>query len=284
MIDDENNCSLIPAPDVSLAIARTATGRVLSEMVGEMLALARQEALVTTGEYVNSLGMKFVPVPGTKVLFSVCETRVQDYEVFAKETKREWPAPDFQQGPTHPAVNVTWEDSVMFCEWLSKKEGRTYRLPTDEEWSVAVGLAREIGSTPAEKNCKLEGYPWGNAWPPPQVEGYSKHLSCGDFIWGKAWPPRAGNDDPVLKEDDFENTNPVGSFAANAFGLYDLSGSVFEWCEDYYDGKKEWRVLRGQSWKGAYEGGLRSSFRNEANPTCRWDEVGFRCVLVVSIG
>ena len=57
--------------------------------------------------WTNNLGMVFVPVPGRKVLFSIWDTRVQDYQVFASEKSRKWPKPDFEQGPTHPAVNVS---------------------------------------------------------------------------------------------------------------------------------------------------------------------------------
>ena len=268
MTHDENNRSLIPVPSTALTTAKAATGRVLSEMVGEMLALARTNAFASTGEYVNSLGMKFVPVAGTQVLFSVWETRVQDYVVFADETGREWPRPDFQQGPTHPAVNVNWEDAAAFCAWLSKNEERKYRLPTDAEWSVAVGLGVEGGSTPAEKNFHAVGYPWGDAWPPPRGTG------------------NYGRD---LKVDDFDYTSPLGSFVANHFGLYDLGGNVYEWCEDrFHDGKKESLVakeapvLRGGSWYTTFELELRSSFRSFFGPTGRFPTLGFRCVLVVS--
>jgi hypothetical protein len=72
--------------------------------------------------FVNTLGMKFVPVPivggptgGQRVLFSVWDTRVQDYAVFVQETGREWPAADFPQEPTHPAVYVRWDDATAFC-------------------------------------------------------------------------------------------------------------------------------------------------------------------------
>ena len=124
--------------------------------------------------YVNTLGMRFVPVPitggptagqgelapghqpplvpgaATSVLFSVWDTRVQDYAEFVKETKREWPKPEFQQGPTHPAVMVSWDDATAFCAWLTERERKAgklganerYRLPSDHEWSCAVGLAR----------------------------------------------------------------------------------------------------------------------------------------------
>ena len=260
---EDHSRSIIPLPDASLAIARPAAGRVLSEMVGETLALARREALLTSGEYVNSLWMRFVPVAGTKVLFSVWETRVQDYGVFAKETGRNLYRPSFQQESTHPVVEVSWEDAVAFCVWLSKKEGRLYRLPTDAEWSVAVGLGVENGSTPEKKALKVAGYPWGEAWPPPQG---------------------AGNYHPDLEVDDFEYTSPVGSFAANAFGLYDLGGNVWELCEDWYDDEKTTRVLRGGSWDYGDVWVLRSSFRDYDPPSDRRGDRGFRCVLVVSGG
>ncbi len=66
----------------------------------------------------NSLGMRFVPVPGTAVLFCVWETRVQDYQVFHEATGRAWNKPGFEQDPTHPAVNINWEDAKAFCDWL----------------------------------------------------------------------------------------------------------------------------------------------------------------------
>ena len=107
--------------------------------------------------------MKFVPVPITggptdkqRVLFSVWDTRVQDYEAFQKETNREWPKPDFQQGPTHPAVMLSWEDAQAFCQWLTERErkegrigaGERYRLPSDHEWSCAVGIGDKESATP----------------------------------------------------------------------------------------------------------------------------------------
>lgn len=208
--------------------------------------------------FVNSLGMKFVPVAGTKVLFGVWDTRVQDYEVFAKETKREWPKPSFQQEPTHPVVDVSWEDAKAFCAWLSRKEGQTYRLPKDAEWSAAVGLSEEGGGTPKEKDGKVAGYPWGPAWPPPRGVGNYASLSGVD---------------------DFLKTSPMGSFAANQYGLYDMGGNVWQWCEDWHDANRTYRVLRGGSWRDII---LRSSFRERGLPTYRDDDRGFRCVLVVS--
>ena len=224
---------------------------------------AESQSATKERPFVNSLGMKFVPVPGTKVSFCIWETRVQDYEAFAQAAGHEWPTPTFQTGPTHPAANVNWDDAVAFCEWLSKKERRAYRLPTDAEWSVAVGLRVENGSTPGEKSGKASGYPWGKAWPPP---------------WG------AGNYFSGLNMDNFGVTAPVGSFAPNAYGIFDLGGNVWEWCEDCISGKKTFPVLRGGSWCSFVEINLRSSYRNYAHPATRNGDNGFRCVLVVPSG
>jgi formylglycine-generating enzyme required for sulfatase activity len=218
----------------------------------------------------NSLGMKFVPVPGTDVLFSIWDTRVQDYQVFVSESRREWPKPKFEQGPTHPAVNVTWEDAKAFCEWLTKKEqgegrldsSQSYRLPTDAEWSIAVGLGREHGETPAEKDGKTEGvYPWGNQWPPPHGAGKYRSTANGD---------------------ENRNTTPVGSFEANGFGLYDMGGNVCQWCEDLYRPSGQERVLRGASWSNHDPDHLLSSRRFSHLPSHRGRSDGFRCVLSVS--
>ena len=146
--------------------------------------------------WVNSLGMKFVPVPitggptdGKRVLFSIWETRVQDYEVFASETKREWPNSASVRDATHPAVNVSWEDATAFCAWLTERERKVgrlganevYRLPSDHEWSCAVGVGAEEDATktPSEKNARIGNvYPWGAVWPPPAGAGNFRGEEC----------------------------------------------------------------------------------------------------------
>ncbi|MDD5349870.1 MAG: SUMF1/EgtB/PvdO family nonheme iron enzyme [Chthoniobacteraceae bacterium] len=210
--------------------------------------------------FVNSLGMRFAPVPGTRLLFSVWDTRVKDYRVFIRETGRQWRAPDFPQTPDDPAVNVSWEDAKAFCQWLSAKEGREYRLPSDAAWSLAVGLPPESGSTPKEKDGKAKSvYPWGAFWPPP---------------------PRTGNygASPLIPPDSYEKTAPVGRFAENRYGLFDMSGNVWQWCEDGYDETQRRRVLRGGAWNSSTEDILLSSFRYYALPNEQCDNIGFRCV------
>ena len=220
----------------------------------------------------NSLGMKFVPVPGTRVLFSVWDTRVKDYEAYAAAAAgvdNSWKSPGFKQGPTHPVVKVSWDDAQAFCRWLTDKErkgclittGQSYRLPTDTEWSMAVGVDEPSVGPPKEKDGKVKDvYPWGTQWPPPGG---------------------AGNYAESLKVDDFPNTSPVGSFAANRYGLYDMGGNVDQWCEDWYDADQKSRVLRGASWGDRYPDYLLSSYRYYFTPDFRYGFGGFRCVLVV---
>jgi formylglycine-generating enzyme required for sulfatase activity len=234
---------------------------LVAVLAGVGIWMAGRGKSLVKATFINSLGMEFVPVPETGVLFCRWETRVKDYAAFAAATGREVKKPEFSQTGDHPVVNVTWEDAKAFCEWLGKKEGREYRLPSDEEWSVAVGLPKEDGDTPRDKSGKAEGYPWGVAWPPPHG---------------------AGNYGSSLSVDEYEKTSPVGSFAANRYGLYDMGGNVWEWCEDWYDSAKTDRVLRGASCYGDDSILLRSSCRGRGRPGGRHDGGGFRVVLVVS--
>jgi formylglycine-generating enzyme required for sulfatase activity len=220
---------------------------------------------------VNSLGMKFVPVPGTKVLFCVSDVRVKDYEAYAAAVigvGSSWKSPGFEQGPTHPVVNVSWEDAKAFCRWLTRKderegligESQSYRLPTDAEWSLAIGLDEPSGGTPKDKDAKIKSvYPWGTEWPPLRA---------------------AANYGSSLEVDDYQYTSPVESFRANRHGLYDMGGNVWQWCEDWYDTYQQFRVLRGASWSSYDPGFLLSSYRSISTPVIRRDNFGFRVVLV----
>ena len=195
------------------------------------VAPAQPGSATKDAPFVNTLGMKFVPVPilggptgGQRVLFSVWDTRVQDYEAFVKESRREWPKPDFAQGPTHPAVNVTWEDAQLFCLWLTARDqaaGRLpadwrYRIPSDHEWSCAVGLGpkEDPATLPAKKNGKnSDAFPWGTLWPPPR--------GSGNYAGDEIRPALAAGKYSFIKKvvpdynDGFVYTSPVGSFAAN---------------------------------------------------------------------
>ena len=234
--------------------------------------------------------MKFVPVPGTDVNFSIWETRKQDYEAYAKSrggVDTSWQNVELlgqkvSFAPDHPVVNVSHDDAKAFCAWLTAKErqegrlpaGASYRLPTDLEWSAAVGLPKENGATPEARDMKLAGvYPWGNQFPPPQGAGNFADITSS-AAFGANWPFIQGY------RDGFATTSPVGSFAANSHGLFDLSGNVWEWCEDFFDGKNGARVLRGGSWDVVDAVSLLSSCRSYITPDLRYGLSGFRCVLV----
>ena len=286
--------------------AVTPSPPVITTLSLEEEARSALERATKDHPWVNSLGMKFVPVAGTQVLFSVWDTRVQDFETFVKSTGYDatggmyslgkdgwkprgatWKEPGFSQGATYPVVGVSWADAKAFCSWLTKKEqaeGRlppkmVYRLPTDEEWSAAVGLKDEAGSTPEEKSRKTQLYPWDIPqkrdpnWPPPSGAGNyaGEEAKKGD------WPTNF----PVIKgyNDGYPSTSPVGSFEANFSGLYDMGGNVWQWCEDWYNAQAQYRVLRGASWNNYDRDSLLASFRSYFSPDDRIDALGFRCVV-----
>jgi len=220
----------------------------------------------TTNTFENSLGMKFVPVPSTRVMACVWETRLKDYQVFREATARPWTSPAFAQADTHPVVNVNWEDAKAFCDWLTARERKDgvltgqqrYRLPTDQEWSAAAGLQVEHGRTPEDRMKTQVVWPWGHYWPPQ---------------------PGDGNYGPELKVDRFEHTAPVGSSKPNGLGLFDMGGNVWEWCDDWYNDARVTRALRGGSFNDAQPGYLLAAYRFSATMNLSGEDIGFRVVL-----
>jgi formylglycine-generating enzyme required for sulfatase activity len=224
--------------------------------------------------------VKFVPAGTDGVLFSVWDVRVKDYRAFVEETGGHWHY-NSDDSPTDndPAVAVSWDDAHSFCDWLTKKEqaegklgpNQSYRLPTDAEWSKAVGLGDEGTGTPEDKNGKISGvYPWGTQWPPPSGAGNYDGEDFAPGIGIKGY------------RDGYENTSPVGSFNANKYGLYDMGGNVLQWCEDKYNNESDLRVLRGSSFISFVPDSLLSSFRDALRPTVQASAYGFRVVVVVS--
>jgi formylglycine-generating enzyme required for sulfatase activity len=141
-------------------------------------------------------------------------------------------------------------------------------LPSDTEWSKAVGLPAESGATPEDRDMRIEDvYPWGNQWPPP--------AGAGNFAGEETVTelPIEGYNDK------FPNTSPVGSFRANAAGLYDMGGNVWQWVQDSFDGSGAAKTLRGGSWyNGAIKMSLLSSCRIKSSPETINDTYGFRIV------
>jgi hypothetical protein len=233
-------------------------------------------------ELTNSLGMRFAPVGD--LLFSIWPTRVSDFETFASATGLKstlWREPSFPQQPDHPVVNVTWMEAVAFCKWLTFKEQRegtlpaqkVYRLPTDLEWSKAVGLPEETGKTPELRDMVVRDvYPWGTQWPPPPGAGNYTGEETGLEVGIPGY------------NDGFPWTSPVGRFQPNKYGLYDMGGNVWQWVADAWSSDSRSKVLRGASWyNGAVKVSLLSSCRVHAAKDSCTDNYGFRCVLGMEI-
>jgi formylglycine-generating enzyme required for sulfatase activity len=154
----------------------------------------------------------------------------------------------------HPVIHVSWNDAVAYCEWLSGKTGKKYRLPTEAEWEYAARGGQQ------SKHYKYAG---------------SDEL--GDVAW--------------YNENSGMKTHMVGGKKANELGLYDMSGNVLEWCQDWYGDYSSAsqtnptgastgtrRVLRGGSW-GYPDWNCRVSYRYFNSPTYRNINLGFRLAL-----
>ena len=227
----------------------------------------------------NSLGMKMVAVPGTKVLMATTEVTVDEYRAAGLG----YQAPEFAQGGNHPAVNVSWNDAQKYVKWLSKKEGKKYRLPTDREWSCAVGIGgmESAGGSPESKSGKVaDVYPWGRGKPSGRAGNYfgQEWNNAAGVAAGKAFGMRAGWTLIPGYNDGVLFTAPVGSYTPNNLGIYDLGGNVWEWCEDEYLPSETDRVLRGGSWLDDDRDDLLSSYRNCLIPEGRNSSRGFRVV------
>lgn len=150
------------------------------------------------------------------------EVTFDDYDRFARATGRTLPGDaGFGRG-SRPVVDVSWDDAKAYADWLSKQVGETYRLPTEAEWEYAA----RAGTASA--------YWWGDAVRRDAV-AMANCAGCG---------PRS----------DVRQTLPVGQFPANAYGLLDMHGNVYEWTEDCWHMNYEHAPDDGSAWLEANEG------------------------------
>ncbi|MFZ4701124.1 MAG: formylglycine-generating enzyme family protein, partial [Candidatus Methylumidiphilus sp.] len=194
------------------------------------------------------------------------------------------PKPRARHG-NHPADSVNWYDAVTFCHWLSVRLGYPVRLPTEFEWQcAAIGGAVGAGSEPAPKKWTLgfgkSSNKAGTKSNPPPTQNYP---------WGQDWDPTQEPWRANSRESDLGRATAVGMYPGgmSAAGVCDLSGTVWEWCQNAFDNPDEvaaspagaGRVLRGGSWLIS-AGGCRSACRNDLGPDIQDDSTGFRCARV----
>jgi len=190
---------------------------------------------------------------------------------FERDAKYDWKSPGFEQCSHHPVVDVSWNDAKAFCKWLSHKEGKTYRLPTEAEWEYAC----RAGTRTA--------YSFGDN--PQDLAKAGNAADASARAQFSAWSLG------IKGNDGYAYSSPVGQFQPNRFGLYDMHGNVWEWCEDWYaedayprssrtdpTGPKTgtMRVHRGGGWSSAPER-CRSASRIRRHPSeYRGCYLGFR--------
>jgi len=170
-------------------------------------------------------------------------------------------------GDRHPVVHVSSLEAMKFCQWLTTRERKKYRLPTEAEWELAA------------RGTDGRKYPWGNH----DHRGDLANFADKNTVF--AWSDREIND-------GYAESSPVGAFpmGVSPFGLEDMAGNVWEWCLDYFEiyrgspkvnprgatsGAK--RVYRGGSWKSRFNS-LRTTTRGSHVPNYSCHDLGFRIV------
>jgi len=210
----------------------------------------------------NQLGMKFVPV-NDLLMVSAWETRVKDYQVYIESVSESMPKPSINNKPDEPIVYVSYKDAVEFAEWLTKRdikeglipEDAIYRIPTDHEWSIMVGLDEDEKKGIASKALGNEDvYPWTGGWEAREGDTLQPLVEGADPVGNFSDESRKKFNEELRKSyykgyrDGHSGTSPVGIFKSNNLGVFDLAGNVSEWMQEtYYDGR--YQVYRGSNFQ-----------------------------------
>jgi formylglycine-generating enzyme required for sulfatase activity len=235
---------------------------------GEIISRSEGEAELMIENLGNGVTLEMVKIPGGRFLMGSPETEVERDDDESPQryvdvpefwmgkyvvTQQQWQAimannPSYFKGKNRPVERVSWHNATEFCQELSKKTGRDYRLPSEAEWEYA---------------CRA---------------GTTTPFYFGETITGELANYKASETYADEQKGEYrEQTTPVGQFPPNAFGLYDMHGNVYEWCQDVwhssYDGAPDdgsawvnggnsrYRVARGGSWY-VYPRWCRSADRN----------------------
>lgn len=185
------------------------------------------------------------------------------------DSSKSWQGPGFNQTDQHPAGCVNWDDAVAYSTWLARKTGQSYRLLSEAEWEYAQRAGAEALWSHGNNETGICRY--GNA----RDDTYRSNT----------------NDTAGAQCDDGNRTKaPVGSYQPNEFGLYDMTGNVYEWTQDCWNesytgapidgsswmsGDCSRHTLRGGSWPSR-PWGLRSAFRRNFETGNRSNNFGFR--------
>jgi formylglycine-generating enzyme required for sulfatase activity len=256
---------VLPAARFNQGFVATDRGSVSYEKPQHWVNIIRPFAmsadLVTVEQY-----RQFIDATGRAV--QGCET----YDgAWKYRPENNWQNPGFAQSGLHPVTCVSWNDAVAYAQWLSTKTGHQYRLPSASEWEYA---ARAGGETV---------YPWAS-----NGSNACSYANVADASAARQYPGWMA----FACDDGYANTSPVGSFKANALGLNDMLGNVFQWTLDCWqadyrgapvdgsartDGDCSERELRGGSWftSPAY---VRANYRNHFASDYRTSSVGIRLV------
>lgn len=208
------------------------------------------------------------------------------------DTKYHWRNPGWMQASDHPVVNVSWNDAVAFCNWLSRTEGRTecysiegtrvvevygdgYRLPREAEWEYACRADTRTRYVSGDHPNSLAGF--GNV----RDASYERAASAGE-----------SSQSFFTFDDRWAFTSRCGEFKPNRWGLYDMTGNVMEWCQDWFyeyphgivtDPKGPMagtaRAIRGGAWRCGGASCFRTANRESSEPDFASCLVGFRVVL-----
>ena len=191
---------------------------------------------------------------------------------FLNNPKANWQNPGFPQQDNEPVVCVSWDDAQAYAKWLSGKTGKPYRLPSEAEWEYAAR-----GGTAGSRY-----------WADGSTAAACKYASVADTAFKSV--ARGMQSFPCA--DGYTYTAPVGRYAANAFGLHDMLGNVWEWVEDCWNqgyagasvraepratGTCEIRVFRGGAWNSK-PATVRAAYRDRDTKDERHENLGFRVV------